>query len=72
MGRILQGLGLISSRRPRWVIFGFGCVAVGCVIGVSQLEIEADLLGRFSEDNQVRKDGVWFGESFAGANYLEV
>ena len=57
---------------PRLVVALFIVAGGLSVYGISQLEIETDIMERLDPESRARKDAAWFGERFAGDAMIDV
>ena len=62
----------IATQYPKIVASGFILVLVVSGYGASQIQIEADFLGRLAPDSQSRIDNDYMRERFSGANVIDV
>ncbi len=72
MDDILGRISRTSTGHPWKVIGVFTLVTLILGFGASQAHIDADIVNRVHPDNQLRKDGVFFEEHYAGSNWMEV
>jgi len=72
LDRLLVGAERLAARRAWTIVAGFGLVLLLALLGLTQLEIEADFAKRFGEDNPIRRDLSWFEERFAGTTGLDI
>ena len=62
----------LATGFPKTVAGAFVVVLVLCGYGATQIEIEADFLGRLSEDSQSRIDHEYMKQRFSGSNVVDI
>ena len=72
LGRILEGLAQICTRRPLVVIAAFALLLIASLAGLSRLHIDTALAERFDEEHPFRVDQRYFENHFCSTNMLEV
>ena len=63
---------LISTRSPRLVILAFAVFSIVVFQSATSRTIETDFLKRFSEENVIRKDTVFFESEYTGSQSIDV
>lgn len=69
---VLGQMEKLGTGRPRTVIAVSAAFLALSLVGISQLDIEADFAKRLGDDNKVRVDTRWFEEHFAGTSALDI
>ena len=69
---LIGALHRLAVGWPRLVVTGFAVVALLSVAGISQVEIETDVMERLDPESRTRKDNAWFEARFAGDVMVEV
>lgn len=66
LGRVLQALARLASRRSRWVLAGTAALALLAALPVFQLQVDSSGPKRFPEDSRFRRSSEFYREKFSG------
>ena len=72
VGSLLDVAFRLSTTRPWLIIACFAIVCGVSIYGVTRIEVETDITGRFSPGNKLRRDTAYFRAHFAGTNVVDV
>ena len=62
----------LARQAPRRIIVAFGLLTAVSTWGITQINIETDMITRLSPDSRARQDAEWFARGFAGTGTLEL
>ena len=69
---VIDAFRRLSVARPRSVVAVFFVLLGVAGAGASQMNVDADLVGRVSPDHPLQADARWFSEQFVGENMMQV
>jgi len=62
----------LSTSRPKSVVAGFVALAIVCVVGLTQLEIETRIVDRLDDDNRIALAQRFFDDHFTGSQPVDL